>query len=88
MHRSMVNIKTANIFKGIFETQKSTRNGKNNAKMRALVTWRFRIYHAGIKQDRVLRKMRGLLRHRRRHPGSLQMPAPVTAPDGRKLLAI
>jgi hypothetical protein len=34
----MVNPEAANIFKGIFETQKSTRNGKNFAEMRALGT--------------------------------------------------
>jgi hypothetical protein len=42
-------LRTANIFKGIFEMQKSTRNSKKNAKMRALVTWHPRIYHAVIK---------------------------------------
>jgi hypothetical protein len=34
----MVNERTAGIFKGIFETQKSTRNGKNFAEMRVLGT--------------------------------------------------
>jgi hypothetical protein len=53
----MVNIKTANIFKGIFETQKLTRNGKNNAKIRALATWRPRVYHAGIYYDGALYRL-------------------------------
>jgi hypothetical protein len=34
----LVNFKVSNIFKGIFEMQNSTRNGKNFAKMRALGT--------------------------------------------------
>jgi hypothetical protein len=34
----LVNSQSADIFKGIFEMQKSTRNGKNNAKMRVFVT--------------------------------------------------
>jgi hypothetical protein len=45
----LVKTRSVNIFKGIFETQKSTRNGKNNAKIRALVTWHPRVYHAVIK---------------------------------------
>jgi hypothetical protein len=46
--RWMVNLRIANIFKGIFEMQKSTRNGKNNAKMRAIQTSHVRIYHVAI----------------------------------------
>jgi hypothetical protein len=41
--------RSANIFNRVFETQKSTRNGKNNAKIRVLVTWHPRVYHAVIK---------------------------------------
>jgi hypothetical protein len=53
----MVNIKSAYIFNGVFETQKSTRNGKNNAKIRALATWRPRVYHAGIYHDGALYRL-------------------------------
>jgi hypothetical protein len=56
---NMVNLKSANIFKGIFEMQKSTRNGKNNAKIRALGTWRHRVYHVRIYHDRELRGRNG-----------------------------
>jgi hypothetical protein len=55
MHRFMVNLQPAFIFKGIFEIQKSTRNGKNNAKIRALATWRFGVYHGQINHGRALR---------------------------------
>jgi hypothetical protein len=48
MHRFMVNIKPASIFKGILESWNSTRNGKNFAEMRVLGTGALRIYHAGI----------------------------------------
>jgi hypothetical protein len=52
----MVNERTAGIFKGIFETQKSTRNGKNFAEMRALRTWGTAVYpvrvnHIGAQGD-------------------------------------
>jgi hypothetical protein len=55
MHRFMVNFKPASIFNRFFEMQKSTRNGKNNAKIRALGTWRFGVYHGQINHDRALR---------------------------------
>jgi hypothetical protein len=51
----LVNFKHSFIFKGIFEMQKSTRNGKKNAKMRALGTWGWRLYHVRIYHDRRLR---------------------------------
>jgi hypothetical protein len=51
MHQIMVNIKTAGIFKGIFEIQKSTRSAKNFAEIRVLATWGSRVYHAGIYHD-------------------------------------
>ena len=38
MHRFMVKIETAGIFKGVFEIQKSTRNEENFAKIRAWET--------------------------------------------------
>ena len=38
MHRFMVKIETAGIFKGIFEMRKSTRNEENFAKMRVFGT--------------------------------------------------
>jgi hypothetical protein len=44
----MVNLRVAVIFKGIFETQKSTRNGENFAKSGALGTWAPAIYHPRI----------------------------------------
>jgi hypothetical protein len=37
-HVVLVNFEVSNIFKGIFEMQNSTRNGKNFAKIRALGT--------------------------------------------------
>jgi hypothetical protein len=61
MHRIMVNFKSLHIFKGIFETQKSTRNGKNNAKIRALGTWGPRVYHRPIYHDGALRDANGPL---------------------------
>jgi hypothetical protein len=62
MGRFMVDFKSAGIFKGIFEMQKSTRNGKNNAKIRALVTWHPRVYHAVIKHTGEACGVCGLLR--------------------------
>jgi hypothetical protein len=59
MHRFAVNFEVANIFNRFFETQKSTRNGKNNAKIRALGTWRPRVYHRQINHDGALRDMNG-----------------------------
>jgi hypothetical protein len=49
--RWMVNLRIENIFKGIFEVQKSTRSGVLNAKIRALATCRFRINHVCVKHD-------------------------------------
>jgi hypothetical protein len=60
MRRIMVNFKPANIFKGILGMQNSTRNGENFAKIRALATWRPRVYHAGINYDAALLHERGL----------------------------
>jgi hypothetical protein len=44
----LVKLRVAVIFKGIFETQKSTRNGENFAKSGALGTWAPAIYHPRI----------------------------------------
>jgi hypothetical protein len=41
----LVNAQVADIFKGIFETRNSTRNGKNIAKSGALGTCRAAVYH-------------------------------------------
>ena len=46
--RWMVNLRIANVFNGFFEMQKSTRNSKKNAKMRAVQTSDVRIYHVAI----------------------------------------
>jgi hypothetical protein len=51
MHQIMVNIKTAGIFNRFFEIQKSTRNAKNFAEIRALATWGSRVYQSGIYHD-------------------------------------
>jgi hypothetical protein len=48
MHRFMVKIKPASIFKGILESWNSTRNGENFAKMRAKRASVAHVYHAGI----------------------------------------
>jgi hypothetical protein len=58
----MVDFKSAAIFKGVFEMQKSTRNGKNNAESGALVTWHPRVYHAVIKHTGEAYGVCGLLR--------------------------
>jgi hypothetical protein len=58
----MVDFKSAAIFKGIFEKQKSTRNGKKNAESGALVTWPPRVYHAAIKHTVEACGVCGLLR--------------------------
>jgi hypothetical protein len=60
--RGLVNIKYWIIFKGIFEVQKSTRNGVLNAKIRAFATCRFRINHVCVKHDWELRDLYGSLR--------------------------
>jgi hypothetical protein len=52
----LVNFKHSFIFNGVFEIQKSTRNGKNNAEMRALGTWGRRLYHVRIHHDGRLRE--------------------------------
>ncbi len=41
----LVNAQVADIFKGIFETQKSTRNGEKIAKSGAFETCRAAVYH-------------------------------------------
>jgi hypothetical protein len=51
----LVNFKCSFIFKGVFEIQKSTRNGKNNAEMHALGTWGRRLYHVRIHHNGRLR---------------------------------
>jgi hypothetical protein len=51
----LVNLKHPFIFNGVFEIQKSTRNGKNNAEMRALGTWGPRLYYVRIHHNGRLR---------------------------------
>jgi len=46
--RWMVNLRIVNVFDRFFEMQKSTRNSKKNAKMRAVQTSDVRIYHVAI----------------------------------------
>jgi hypothetical protein len=50
MHRFMVNIKVERIFNRIFEIQKSTRNAKKNAKIRAFGTSGSSVYQVRINQ--------------------------------------
>ena len=50
----MVNFKPASIFKGILETQNSTRNGKNFAESGEKKIARRAVYHAGINYDAAL----------------------------------
>jgi hypothetical protein len=61
MHRFMVKIKTADIFKGIFETWNSTRNAKNFAKSGAKKIGTARVYYPSIYHDGALRGANGLL---------------------------
>jgi hypothetical protein len=80
MHRFAVNFEVANIFNRFFETQKSTRNGKNNAKIRALGTWRPRVYHRQINHDGALRDMNGPLRNLASSSGGLKAESrPIVA---------
>jgi hypothetical protein len=58
----LVNIESAFIFKGLFETHKSTRNGQKYAKMRAKSARKSGVYHACVKHDKGLRESNGLLR--------------------------
>jgi hypothetical protein len=51
MRRFVVNFESANIFKGILEMQKSTRNGKKFAESGVLGTWHGCVYHAGINHE-------------------------------------
>jgi hypothetical protein len=48
MHRFMVKIKPANIFKGVLESWNSTRNAGNFTQMRAKSASIARVYHAVI----------------------------------------
>ena len=57
-----VNAQVADIFKGIFETQKSTQNEEKNAKSGARKTCRAAVYHARIYHNAALRQTNGLLR--------------------------
>jgi hypothetical protein len=61
MHRFMVKIKTAGIFKGILETWNSTRNTKNFAESGAKKIWAARVYHPRIYHDRAVGGANGLL---------------------------
>jgi hypothetical protein len=54
MRRIMVNFKSASIFKGILETQNSTRNGENFAESGGKKIARRVVYHAGINYDAAL----------------------------------
>jgi hypothetical protein len=62
MHRFMVNIKVERIFNRIFEIQKSTRNAKNNAKIRALGTSGSSVYQVHINHDAPLISLHSPLR--------------------------
>jgi hypothetical protein len=59
----MVNIKSANIFNGNLEIQKSTKNEKNNAKINANRTSRRRVYLRGIYLDTALGETHASLNH-------------------------
>jgi hypothetical protein len=48
MHRFLVNIKSADIFKGILQAWKSTQNAENFAEMRTKFTWAAQVNHTGI----------------------------------------
>ena len=62
MHRIVVNLRTANVFNGFFETQKSTQKGEKNAKFRACKTRLRRVYHVGINHDAALGRIYGMFR--------------------------
>ena len=51
----MVNITTANVFNGVFETRKLTEKRKIFAQSGVKNAWRSAVYHAGINHDRPLR---------------------------------
>ena len=90
----MTNFKSADIFKGILETQKSTQNGERFAKSGAKKTSGASVYHARIKHDGVLHGANCLLSRpsdaaipaailevcEAHDPGSRQAPAFVTIP--------
>jgi hypothetical protein len=59
--------------------QISTRNPKNNAKMRVLATWRPCIYHVCINHDSFLRERNGLLMRTSRLK-DLKSPAVLLTP--------
>jgi hypothetical protein len=51
MHRIMVKITNANIFKGISQTQKSRENTQNFAKIQQKATCGSAVYHPHINHD-------------------------------------
>lgn len=62
MHRIVVNLRTANVFNRILETQKSTRKREKNAKICACKTRRPGVYHARINHDAALGRIYGMFR--------------------------
>jgi hypothetical protein len=52
----LVNAQVADIFNGVFEKQKSSKNEQKNAKIRANLRCRSAIYHERIKHDAALRE--------------------------------
>jgi hypothetical protein len=61
MHRLMVNLAIAIIFKRILEAWNSAGNAKRFAKSGGRKIWIARVYHAVINHDRALRKTHGPL---------------------------
>ena len=61
MRQNMVNFTVAIIFKGVFETQKSTKNRKKIAQLRQGKIRRTGIYHGRINHNTALHKIYGLL---------------------------
>jgi hypothetical protein len=61
MRQNMVNFTIAIIFKGFFETQKSTKNRKKIAQLRQGKIRRPGVYHGRINHNTALRKIYSLL---------------------------
>ena len=62
MHRIVVNLRTANIFKRIFETHNSTQNEEKNAENRAWETRLPGVYHACVNYDAAPGRIYGMFR--------------------------
>jgi hypothetical protein len=55
--KNTVNAKTVRIFKGVFETRKSTQNAENLAEMRLWNTRGLRVYRLCINHSRAVREI-------------------------------